>query len=262
MRIDVALTPALVSDAERSICIVVDVLRASTACLAMFESGIESIAVAASPEAARSLRDERMTDALLCGESGGLPPPGFDYGNSPVEFTHAGLSGRRAVLATSNGTRALHAVAAAPSVLVGCLRNRLAVAQTALTEAWGGEADGVLVICAGNAYGATFSLDDAVTAGAIVSAIRQPREFGSGNEVPAPSDAAMAAEHLFAAYASNPLIAFRESSHGRVLQTLGFADDLDYCAAVDRSSTVPYLTREDGELLVLRSRMVQAKTFD
>jgi phosphosulfolactate phosphohydrolase-like enzyme len=147
-------------------------------------------------------------------------------------------------------------------VLVGCLRNRVAVAALALSEAWGAEIDSVQVICAGNAYGATFSLDDAVTAGAIVQSMRQTPGFDARDGLPSLTDAAMAAEHLFASYASDPAVAFREGSHGRILQTLGFEADLDYCAALDRSSTVPYLSTEDSGLLVLRSRMVHSRTFD
>jgi 2-phosphosulfolactate phosphatase len=256
VRVDVALTPALLSDVDRSICVVVDVLRASTSCVAMFESGVESIAVAESPELARRIRAEHLPDALLCGETGGLPPPGFDFGNSPAEFSRAKLAGRDAVLVTSNGTRALHAVSRAPSVLVGCLRNRAAVARFATQEAqqsaW---AEGrILIVCAANAYGATFSLDDAVTAGAIAQAVERLIAGGPITDEYEPADAALAAVHLYEAYAANLVSAFRDGSHGRLLEQLGFSEDLDFCAAVDASNCVPYLSAEEGGLQMLRAR--------
>jgi 2-phosphosulfolactate phosphatase len=214
----------------------------------MFDSGINAIAVAPNPEVARELRTDVLPHALLCGEVGGLPPEGFDYGNSPIEFACLPLSGREAILATSNGTRALHAVSAAPAVFVGCLRNRAAVAQAAFTAARL-HAGGVLVLCAGNDYGATFSLDDAVTAGAIADAA-QSLCMGSG-EQPELTDAALAALRLFASY-GQPESAFREGMHGRTLQRLGFEEDLRFCSLLDQSTMVPFLAQESGGLLMLR----------
>src|SRR5690606_22486990 len=60
---------------------------------------------------------------LLAGERGGLPPQGFDRGNSPAELMGLELRGRRLVLTTTNGTRALEAVAGSGEVLVTSLRH-------------------------------------------------------------------------------------------------------------------------------------------
>ncbi|WP_374271059.1 2-phosphosulfolactate phosphatase [Actinoplanes sp. M2I2] len=59
-----------------------------------------------SVEAGRDLR-RRSPDRLLVGESRGLKPADFDFGNSPAEMSAARLDGRRLILATSNGTRGL-----------------------------------------------------------------------------------------------------------------------------------------------------------
>ena len=104
MRVDVALSPALLKGTDSSVCVVVDVLRASSSCVMMFEQGVEAVAIGANPEIAHAIRSQVLPEALLCGEVGGLPPEGFDYGNSPIEFSRLDLSGRQVVLATSNGT--------------------------------------------------------------------------------------------------------------------------------------------------------------
>jgi 2-phosphosulfolactate phosphatase len=250
MRIDVALTPSLLSGVESSICVVVDVLRASTTCVSMFDRGIESIAVAPTPEAAREVHQSRLPGAFLCGEVGGLPPVGFDFGNSPLEFSQLDLSGRQAIMATSNGTRALHAVAAAPAVFVGCLRNRAAVADCALGIAGRLPCD-VVVVCAGNSYGATFSLDDAIAAGAIVQRLLAS---GSGaTKLAALSDAALAALMLHEAR-PNAASVFAETAHGQTLLALGFGADLNYAAELDRSAAVPALVQERDGLLTLRQQ--------
>jgi 2-phosphosulfolactate phosphatase len=255
VQLDVAFTPKLLTAVDRSVCVVVDVLRASTSCVTLFQSGIESIAVAEDPESARRLRDQRFGNALLCGEVGGIPPAGFDYGNSPVEFSRLRLAGRNAVLVTSNGTKALHAVSKAPSVLIGCLRNRAAVARfTARETLQSDSVEAILIVCAGNAYGESFSLDDAVTAGAIAEAIAGIIGAGPFAGDCTMTDAAQAAVHLYDVYARNPAAAFEEGSHGRLLRKLGFGEDLDYCSTMDVSNCIPYLSEEEGGVQVLRAR--------
>jgi 2-phosphosulfolactate phosphatase len=252
VNVNVALTPALLRDVETSVCIVVDVLRASSACIAMFDSGVEAIGVAPDPESARVLRSSFMPDALLCGEVGGLPPPGFDYGNSPIEFSRLSLAGRRVVLATSNGTRALHAVSAATAVFVGCLLNCEAVAVAAVDEALR-TGSSLQVVCAGNDYGASFSLDDTVAAGAIVRALRAALAGRVSGEEEAVTDAALMAGRLFDGYATDLERAFLEGSHGRGLERLGFSADLAFCATLDRSRCVPYLSVQPDALLLIRA---------
>ena len=53
---------------------------------------------------------------MLAGERGADPIRGFDLGNSPGEMTAAAVAGRLLVMTTTNGTKALRAVAGAASV--------------------------------------------------------------------------------------------------------------------------------------------------
>ena len=106
MRVDVALLPPSKSP-TRETCLVVDVLRATSCMAVLLGRGAAAVYPAPSIDAARTLRNELGQDALLCGEVRALPPEGFDYGNSAMEF--AGLdarviAGRRVVVATTNGT--------------------------------------------------------------------------------------------------------------------------------------------------------------
>ncbi|MER7003872.1 2-phosphosulfolactate phosphatase [Dactylosporangium sp. NPDC000555] len=71
-----------------------------------FERGATEIVCAPSIEVGRDLR-RRYPDRLLVGETGGLRPADFDFGNSPFEMSTARLDGRRLIQATSNGTRGL-----------------------------------------------------------------------------------------------------------------------------------------------------------
>jgi 2-phosphosulfolactate phosphatase len=145
--VDVTLAPFLLPDAaatrRRIICIVVDVIRATTTLCVQFERGCRRVYVAGSIEQARAAARELAHEAaataqsapLLAGEVRSVAPPGFDYGNSPAEFGALDLEGREVVFATTNGTRALYACAGSAATLVGSLRNATAVAMSAVALA-------------------------------------------------------------------------------------------------------------------------------
>jgi 2-phosphosulfolactate phosphatase len=86
--------------------VVIDVIRAFTTAAVAFERGVTEIACAPSAAVGRDLR-RRHPDRLLVGETNGLKPADFDFGNSPSEMSTAQLDGRRLVQATSNGTLGL-----------------------------------------------------------------------------------------------------------------------------------------------------------
>ena len=205
------------SDITGRVCIVVDVLRASSTIVTLLERGCERVVIAADIEEARKLR-ERLPDHLLCGEVGGLPPEGFDYGNSAVEFSRLDLTGKSVILATTNGTRVLaRAANGAAAVFVGCLLNRTAVADAAEAMAQKHNCD-VSVICASDED------DDLAAADAIAHV---------------PPDAGV-------------ILRVRVSPHAEKLRAIGLGEDVDYCAQVDVSGVVPLLQPGEDGLLVLR----------
>jgi 2-phosphosulfolactate phosphatase len=86
--------------------VVIDVIRAFTTAAVAFERGVTEIACAPSVDGGRDLR-RRHSGHLLVGETNGLKPADFDFGNSPFEMSTAQLDGRRLIQATSNGTLGL-----------------------------------------------------------------------------------------------------------------------------------------------------------
>jgi len=237
MKISVALTPRLLREPRSHVIGVVDVLRATTSLVAMFDSGLLRAIVADTLRDARTLALRNFS--LLCGEAKALPIAGFDYGNSPAEFAGTPLAGKSAVLWTTNGTRALGAAASAPLVAVAALTNRRAAARRMLDEAARRNLD-VAVVCAGLERGAAFSLEDSISAGAIVEAVRE------ADPAVAMTDSAWGALHLWEFYGGDAMKAFRHSVHGRALGAMGFDADLAHAAQVDVSDTVPVMTVEDG----------------
>ncbi|HET8944659.1 MAG TPA: 2-phosphosulfolactate phosphatase [Dehalococcoidia bacterium] len=242
MQIDVALLPGQRFDAARSVCIVVDVLRASSSIVTLLERGAASVVASADIEAARALSG-KLPGYVLCGEKDGLPPKGFAYGNSPSEFSKLDFSGKSVILATSNGTRILAALAEAPALLVGSLLNRSAAAKAAVSIARELGVD-IAVVCSAAYGGSTFVLEDALGAGAIVdAALRLP-------DPPGALDAARFARNAFVA-AGDIGDAVASAYHAADLVRMGLGEDVAYCARLDVSDVAPVVERgEDGVLRI------------
>lgn len=248
MKISVALVPRLLRDPESHVVAVVDVLRATSSLVTMFDRGLVRAIIPDSLRDARALALRNYS--LLCGEAKQLPLAGFDYGNSPAEFSQLALRGKSAVLWTTNGTRAIGAVASAPVVVVAALTNRRAAALRLADEASKRALD-IAIVCAGLERGQLFSLEDNVAAGGIVEAIHA---ISPATEM---TDSAWAAQHLWRWYRGDAMRAFRQAAHGRTLARMGFDLDLEYSARMDISGAVPALTVEDG-VKTLRVRPLAA----
>ncbi len=84
--------------------IAIDVLRAFSTAAYAFAAGAESISLVSSVEEALELK-VRNPGWLAMGEVGGLPPQGFDLGNSPTQLLETNLAGRHLIQRTSAGTQ-------------------------------------------------------------------------------------------------------------------------------------------------------------
>ncbi len=217
LELDLAFVPVRPSDPE-DVAVVVDVLRMTTTAAVLFARGLHELFVIADADEAARLA--RRTGALLLGERGGLPLPGFDGGNSPLERLHDDLSGRSAILCTTNGSRAVEAVASARHVLLGALVNASAVADRAVALA----ERRILLVCAGT--GGAPSLDDVLGAGRVIAAI--------ADRVPAArlTDAARIAT-MIAADARGVAAVLGEARHAHTLTDLGFERDVAFAARSD-----------------------------
>src|SRR5256712_6848217 len=172
MRLHVAFLPSLAatgrSGFERSqVCLVVDVIRASSSLVTIVERGASRILIGGDVESARKAAVS-WNDVVLAGEEEGLAPAGFDYGNSPVELARAPLRGRPVVFVTTNGTAAIRAVKDADAVLVAAMRNGAAVCREAWQESTA-RGDDLAVVCAGRE--GAFSVDDAYCAGYLADVL-------------------------------------------------------------------------------------------
>ena len=232
MRVDVffgtqQITPA---DITGRVVAVIDVLRASTTIAVALANGAKNVVPFESSEEAvlRSKSFER-SEVRLAGERRMHAIPGFDFGNSPLEFTREAVEGKTVLITTTNGTGAMVNLQGARDVVVASYVNLTAVSAM-LRAALRGGAD-VTIVCAGQDR--QFALEDAACAGRYVYQITKRLQQSDVN------DAALAASLIDRKYGDNLMRLFSTAAHGRALAAAGFEGDLAACAAVDSYPVIP-----------------------
>src|SRR5262245_33149102 len=131
-RLDVHLLPALVEPQQLGgqIVAVIDVLRATTTIIHALAAGANGVVPCLEVEDALHIAAGEVSGrAVLGGERGGLPIPGFDLGNSPREYTRDRVGGTSVIFTTTNGTRALLRCKAARRVVIGAFANLSALCR-------------------------------------------------------------------------------------------------------------------------------------
>lgn len=86
------------------IILVIDVLRAFSTAAYAFSRGAKEIRLVSSVDEALALKSQ-IQNAKVMGEVGGLPPEGFDFGNSPTHILEHDLTGITLVQRTGSGTQ-------------------------------------------------------------------------------------------------------------------------------------------------------------
>jgi 2-phosphosulfolactate phosphatase len=247
MRVDVFFSPQEVaaSDIAGRVVAVVDVLRASTTIAVALANGARNIIPLPSSEEVVSRAKSLGGAAKLAGERRMQPVPGFDFGNSPLQFTKEAVDGKTILMSTTNGTAAVLAVQGARDVVIASYVNFSAVLSMLRTALRGG-AD-VAILCAGHER--HFALEDTACAGLFVRHLIEKQTTAEIN------DAAQAAMLIDKKFGSGLKRLFRTSSHGSALAEAGFGDDLVACAKVDSYPVIPvYQDRQITKLGPDRAR--------
>ena len=86
--------------------VVIDVIRAFTNAAFVFSRGAKEIYPVGKVEEALQFKAE-TPNSLACGEVGGIPPEGFDFGNSPTQTNLLDLRGKVIVQRTGAGTQGI-----------------------------------------------------------------------------------------------------------------------------------------------------------
>ncbi|MGB7327898.1 MAG: 2-phosphosulfolactate phosphatase [Rubripirellula sp.] len=224
------------------VAVVIDVLRATSVATVAIAAGATEIVTCREIADARAralpgaVDAESTAPSLLCGERECRPIDGFQFGNSPAEYTAEKVAGQRLILTTTNGTRAVEAASSADSIMLASFLNLSAVVDAILG------AGTVHVVCAGT--NGMVTGEDAMLAGAIID--RCQTRLGSALEF---DDASAMAKAWWHARQPHPsptslAVAFSETAGGRNLIRVGYKSDLARCAAIDTVPLVPVRTRK------------------
>jgi len=173
LRIEAFLTPSELTglagrNLREKVCVVFDVLRATSTFATALNNGAAGIIPVGEISEALELKKQRP-DVLLGGERNGLKihvnGRDFDFGNSPREYAPEKVRGRTIVSATTNGTRAVRACMGAGTVIASSFLNLSATSNFLLERKF----ESVLLVCAGT--GERAALEDILAAGALCATL-------------------------------------------------------------------------------------------
>lgn len=215
--------------------IVVDVLRATSTIITALINGCKAIVPVETVLKAKELYRE---GDLLGGERFCKKIPGFNFGNSPLEYTREAIQGKRIILTTTNGTRGIQKALKADHVIAGALLNSRACAKAAIDF----KRDTVIV-CAGTQD--VFSLEDGLCAGLILEELAL--ELGEKNIVI--NDFGLAMKGCYLQTKDTFYEALLTCSNGKKMSRSGFQADIALCAKANISDQVPILEHDQLVLL-------------
>lgn len=228
-------------DLSQTTCVVFDILRATSTMLTALANGADSIrAVAEIADAVEIHRGDPTV--LLAGERDGLRirkalsgAMDFDLGNSPREFSQERVQGRRIVMTTTNGTRALQACAGAKQILIGSFLNLRATSNWLKQES----PPHLILVCSGTFEQA--ALEDTLAAGAVCERVWP--NFAGGQ-----ADSAEIARRIYPLMQHDLYGAMKSSRNGRrLLAHRELCADVRFCT---QRETLGFVAGVDADGLI------------
>lgn len=230
-------TPALLQlfDVDKSIVVIIDVLRATSTIAAALHNGAKAIIPVDS--VARCIEIGRQIDGITAGERDGKIAEGLQYGNSPFDYPESFVKGKTIVLTTTNGTRLLQMALDrnAKGIITGSFPNLSAVCDYLIEKN-----QNVILGCA--AWKDKINMEDCLFAGAVISKIKDHFDVQC--------DSSHIAEMLYK-NAEKDVFAFmkkNEASHYHRLMGFGVEQDIRYCLTADSANVLPEY--KDGKLVL------------
>jgi len=217
--------------------VIVDALRASATAAALLDAGATEILVVGEVEDALRAQREFWTDALLFGERGGLPPGGFNYGNSPADAHHA--KGRRVIFTTSNGSARLLQASGAASIHFGTTTNAAAIVQLLAQQTH----DVVLIPAGKVGHPGYDAQEDWVAAAAIAMLADAP--IGEG--------ALYYRDTRQLIELDGVLNLFQSAPHASELRKVGLESDIALCAKMNTAHAAPTVNGQTNFGLILKN---------
>jgi 2-phosphosulfolactate phosphatase len=237
MNLRVAFLPSELSWRPSGAAVVIDVLRATSVIAQAIAAGAAEVIVCGEIDDAFALAERQAPRPLLCGERSCKPITGFDLGNSPTEYEARQIAGKRLIMTTTNGTRAVIAAAGFDLIFAASFTNRSAVVGQLV-----GQQD-VSIICAGTDGERTD--EDVLLAGAILHALTQNSHIDRSALTGERTEEALQLwrEHLSSG--QELAVRLRQTLGGRNLVAAGYERDIEFCATIDSTDAVAVVDARD-----------------
>lgn len=204
--------------------IVIDMLRATSVIITALKNGCKEVRAVLTIDEAVKIADSDRKNYILGGERDAVKIKGFDFSNSPIEYTENKISGKKLIMTTTNGTKAINGCKEAKSILIAAMINAKAAAKQVI------ELNNDLVIVNAGTNG-EFSIDDFICSGYIISLIKADTDVKL-------MDIATTALYV---YKQNTDIKnfIKYANHYKKIEELGLYEDLEYCCQKDIIDIVP-----------------------
>ncbi|MEI6349245.1 MAG: 2-phosphosulfolactate phosphatase [Bacteroidota bacterium] len=230
LTLEVCFTPELYLHKQtnsKHVTIIIDVLRASTSICAALSNGVKAIIAVSEIEELKRLK---QLGYVIASEREGLKLDFADMGNSPTHFLSDKLKGETIAYSTTNGTRAINLIKDQEEtpIYIAAFTN-----ITALTNYIINLSQNVVIVCSGWKH--TFSLEDAVIAGAYCEKLLESAKFATI------CDSSSASIDLWN-LAKEDLISYIDKCiHRHRLEKLGLDESIPYCLTADSTNVVPFV---------------------
>ncbi len=213
---------------KKNVIIIVDVLRCSSTIISLLAKGAKEIFIAKSLREAKELH-LKLKNSILVGERHGFKPKGFNFGNSPLEFTEEDVKGKTIILTTTSGAKAIYATKSNEFNFIGAFLNVNFVSKAAFEKAKE-KSTSISLIASGKK--SEFSLEDFICCGAIASELI--------NFEAVKADDGVKAAILTWNYAKQNLKEIIKSgNHAKYLIEKGFEKDVEFCSNINALNIVP-----------------------
>ena len=229
-KIETILTPALFpfrTMNDTHICVVNDILRATTSICTAISNGAKAIIPVRTIEQAKEYKDKGY---LVAGERIEKTFPFADWGNSALEFTKERVCGNEIVHSTTNGTVAISIAREGnpQEIVIGAFCN-----LSCLSDYLVAKGKDVQIFCSG--WKNTPALEDTVSAGALAEKLLQSGKFENKN------DSTNLALALWREAKSDLRAYMEKASHIHRLRKYHMDDVFDYTFQIDTCNVVPKL---------------------
>jgi 2-phosphosulfolactate phosphatase len=227
--LEVCFSPSLLHlyDTKDKVVVIIDIFRATSTITTALANGAAKVIPVASVEECIEL-GVANAGSITAGERNGQVAPGLQYGNSPLEYPSDFIKGKILHLTTTNGTRLLHMVKDAATIIIGSFLNLQAVCDYLIASG-----KDVLLGCA--SWKDRPNMEDNLFAGAVIHHVRDHFQISC--------DSAHIAASMYAdALTKESLLAYlKVGSHYHRLAGYGLMEDLAYCTTTNLHPIVPVL---------------------